>query len=192
MRSLAFVFLNLITGICLYGQDLNIAAYQDKYQLPVARTKDPVRIDGVLDEEAWQHAKPVSGFWQKSPVDTAFAQRQTEARVTFDEHYLYIGLTCYDTNYYVIQTLKRDVDPGASDAIGVVLDPNNGRTNGFLFAVNAYNVQAEDLLTANTDNDISFSWGNKWCSQTTRQQDRWFAEIAILFKTLRYDVTKKI
>lgn len=192
MRSTAAFIILLLFNSYLYAQDLRNDLYQEKYQLPAGKASGPIKIDGILDEAAWKNAVPVSGFWQKSPVDTALAQRQTEARVTYDDNYIYFGFVNYDTNYYVIQTLKRDVDPGASDAIGIVLDPNNGRTNGFLFTVSAFNVQAEDLLTANTDNEISFSWDNKWFSQTTRQSDHWIAEIAIPFKTLRYDASKKI
>jgi hypothetical protein len=166
--------------------------YQQKYQLKTTRATDPIKIDGELNEASWQNAQPINNFWQKEPLDTGHAQRQTEVRVTYDDNFLYFGIINYDTSYYVIQTLKRDVDPGASDGVAVILDPVNGRTNGFLFVVNPYNVQAEDLLTANGGGDISLSWDNKWFSQTTRHPDKWIVEMAIPFKTLRYETGNKV
>jgi len=153
---------------------------------------DPIKIDGVLNEASWQNAETIKNFWQKEPLDTGHARRDTEVRMTYDDNFLYVGIINYDTSYYVIQTLKRDIDPGSSDGVAIILDPVNARTNGFLFVVNPYNVQAEDLLTASAGGDINFSWDNKWFSQTTRQADRWIVEMAIPFKTLRYEAGKTI
>ena len=60
-------------------------------------------------------------------------------------------------------------------------------TNGFYFSVNPYNAQAEDLISSSADERLSFSWDNKWYSATKRFEDKWITEIAIPFKTLRYD-----
>ena len=176
--------------IIAYSQQVNNDNYQEQYQLRIAKATDAIKIDGELNEASWQNAHRIKDFWQKSPVDTGRAQRQTVASMTYDNNFLYIGIINYDTSFYVIQTLKRDVDPGKSDGVGIVLDPVNAKTNGFLFAVNPYNVQAEDLLSATGGGEINFSWDNKWFSQTTRYKDKWIVEIAIPFKTLRYEAGK--
>ena len=112
--------------------------------------------------------------------------------MAYDQENLYIFVKAMDTNRYVIQTLKRDNGLYDSDAISIALDPVNQRTNGFLFSVTPYNVQSEDLVSANSGGDLNFSWDNKWFSATQRNQDHWTAEIAIPFKTLRYEAGKKI
>jgi hypothetical protein len=171
---------------------INNSNYQQEYQLKTVKAVDAIKIDGQLNEASWQNAHAIKNFWQKEPVDTGRAQRQTEARIIYDNNFLYIGIINYDTSYYVIQTLKRDSDPGSSDGVAVVLDPMNGKTNGFIFVVNPYNVQAEDLLTATAGGEVNWSWDNKWFSQTTRHPDRWIVEMAIPFKTLRYEAGKTI
>lgn len=192
MKLLTALLLLLFINTAIIAQ-INNANYQQDYQLKIAKASDVIKIDGELNEASWQNALPVKNFWQKEPVDTGHAKRDTEVRMTYDANFLYIGIINYDTSYYVIQTLKRDVDPGGSDGVGVIIDPVNGKTNGFLFVVNPYNVQAEDLLTAGGGGgDINFSWDNKWFSQTTRHKDRWIVEMAIPFKTLRYDADKTI
>lgn len=191
MKKLALLLLIVPCFLHVKAQSDN-SKYHDFYQLKNKKAIDAIKIDGQLDELSWQQAEPKNKFWQKEPLDTGHAQRDTEVRVTYDNNFLYVGIINYDTNYYVIQTLKRDIDPGNSDGVAIILDPMNARTNGFLFVVNPYNVQAEDLLTSSAGGDINFSWDNKWFSQTTRHADKWIAEMAIPFKTLRYEEGKTI
>ncbi|TAL41696.1 MAG: hypothetical protein EPN92_12585, partial [Chitinophagaceae bacterium] len=194
MKLTVFIMIFFFCGSgYLFSQQIDNSNYQQQYQLKINKATDVIKIDGELNEASWNNAQPIKDFWQKEPVDTGHAKRQTEVRTTYDANFLYIGVTCYDTNYYVIQTLKRDVDPSNSDGIGIIIDPLNSRTNGFLFIVNPYNVQAEDLLTAGGGGgEINLSWDNKWLSQTSRHADRWIAEIALPFKTLRYEAGKTI
>ena len=190
MRKLVLLFISLSCFLHVKSQ-IDNSNYQQKYQLKTSKAIDAIKIDGELNEAAWQNAQSIKNFWLKEPVDTGLAHRQTEVKVTYDVNYLYFGIINYDTSFYVIQTLKRDIDPGNGDAVAIMLDPMNGKTNGFIFAVSPYNVQAEDLLTANNP-EINFSWDNKWFSETTRHPDRWIVEIAIPFKTLRYEAGNKI
>jgi hypothetical protein len=164
--------------------------HQDTYRLPIKKTNEPVKIDGDLNEEIWADKNVATGFWQRWPIDTAFARRQTEVRMAFDDKHIYIGVIAYDTNYHVIQTLRRDTRFFDSDAFTVIIDPVNQRTNGFMFQVSAYNVQSEDLIFSSTE-DFNLSWDNKWLSKTKLHPTYWTAEIAIPFKTLRYQEGKK-
>lgn len=174
-----------------WAQTIDNTRHHETYQVKIKKATDAIKIDGELNEASWQTALPVKNFWQYFPSDTAAAQRDTKAMMTYDAANIYVAFVCYDTSHYVIQSLKRDNDPGNSDGICIVLDPMNSRTNGFFFAVNPYNVQTEDLLNGN-DGDLSFSWDNKWLSQTKRHADNWVVEIAIPFKTLRYAAGKTL
>ncbi|HLF45456.1 MAG TPA: DUF5916 domain-containing protein [Chitinophagaceae bacterium] len=191
IKSIISFLLFSFLPIVFFAQEINNTNYQQEYQLRIAKATDVIKIDGELNEASWQNAHFINNFWLQNPDDNRYAKRQTEVRITYDANFLYVGIINYDTSYYVIQTLKRDVNPGGSDGVGVVIDPLNGRSNGFLFTVNPYNVQAEDLLSAGGgNNEINFSWDNKWFSQTARHKDRWIAEMAIPFKTLRYEEGK--
>lgn len=165
--------------------------HQEFYQLHISQTKEPIVIDGDLKEVIWNTNSVATGFWQKWPIDTSFARRQTEVRMTYDDKNIYIGVIAYDTNYHVIQNLRRDTRFFDNDAFAVIIDPVNQRTNGFMFQVSAYNVQSEDIIFSGTK-DFNLSWDNKWFSKTKLYTDRWTAEIAIPFKTLRYQADKKI
>ncbi|MGH2552552.1 MAG: DUF5916 domain-containing protein, partial [Chitinophagaceae bacterium] len=138
-------------------------------------------------EEAWKIAETIKDFWLKFPRDDSKAVTRTEVKATYDDNFLYVAAVCYDSLPLVAQSLKRDSRIRESDGIGLVLDPMNRQANGFYFSVTAYNVQADDLLTAGQEGNITFSWDNKWYSKTKIFNDHYIVELAIPFKTLRYD-----
>lgn len=51
----------------------------------------------------------------------------------------------------------------------------------------ASNVQSEDQLSSSSEDKPSWSWDTRWYSATKIYEDYWIAEIAIPFKSLRYN-----
>ena len=187
----------LLFTLPLLGNN-NDPAPQEEYQIHINRTSEKIVIDGQLNEATWQQSEVASDFWMSFPVDDKKAELKTEVQVTYDGNFLYVAAKCYDPNGYIIQTLKRDADFWSGDGFAFVVDPVNLKTSGFLFGVNPYGVQMEALITGNTGrrgsrgSGISDEWDNKWYSKTSRASDHWIAEIAIPFKTLRYEDSKDI
>jgi len=159
---------------------------RDFKTVSIKKASRPIVLDGRLDEEDWKEAGVADHFRQKYPQDGREAQQRTEVRLTYDSNFLYVGAVCYDSEEYVVQTLKRDARFFDGDSFAVVLDPVNRRTNGFLFGVSPYNVQAEDILSQSSFGHLNFSWDQKWFSEVTRYKDHWVVEMAIPFKTLRF------
>jgi hypothetical protein len=130
-------------------------------------------------------------FFLNYPVDTLPATYQSEVKIVFDDHFLYFGITCLDDSKPdIVQSLRRDFEWELNDNIGVFMDPFNDFTNGFFFVVTPMGVQAEGLISGGGSTDDSFNdnWDNKWYSKVVRHSDRWIAEIAIPFKTIRYNI----
>lgn len=126
-------------------------------------------------------------FLAKTPRDDVKGLHKTIAKVLYDDKFLYVGFIAYDSLPLIGQSLKRDSRIRDNDGVGVMLDPMGKKTSGFYFTVTAFNVQADDLLSVNVG-DLSFSWDNKWYSEVKRFPDHYTVEMAIPFKTLRYDV----
>jgi len=179
-------FLALQQVFCRHGS----GDFHQDYQLHISRTNIPIKIDGDLNDSAWGVASKAEDFWRKYPNDHGKATRKTEVKMLFDDNFLYIGFVCHDSGDVIIQSLKRDIGHDGNECVVVVLDPMDQRTDGFWFVLNAFNAQSEDQLHYGTQ--ITYSWDNKWYSQTKRYADRWTAEIAIPFKTLRYSIARKI
>ncbi len=156
-------------------------------QIHIKKATSPLKIDGDLSEAAWANAEKVRSFRVHYPQNGDSARLGTEAQLTYDDHFIYVGFTCFDDGKYVVQSLKRDVDFWSSDAMEVLFDPIESQVNGVLFGVNTEGVQSEGILAGD---DPDWAWDNKWFSEVRKAAGRWTVEIAIPFKTLRYDPKK--
>ncbi len=196
-------FRALLIGITLSCTPLvaaNSSLIMAEYECRIQRTDETIRIDGILSESIWGTVPAATDFWMSYPVDNKRVgdDFRMEVRLISDDQFLYIGVTCYGPQDYVIKTLKRDTEFQDGDGFGVVIDPVNEKTNGFAFGVNPAGVQTEYLVTGQAGRredlepgrlprGINIAWDNKWYSEVTNYPDKWIAEIAIPFKTLRFD-----
>ncbi|MEM9723133.1 MAG: DUF5916 domain-containing protein, partial [Bacteroidota bacterium] len=185
-------------------EDSPTQSIQEGYQVHIARTADRMKVDGKLDESAWEAARPAENFWIAFPTDGVKvpANIQTSVKLTYDDNFIYVGATCYGPNDYIITTLKRD-NPlfWNGDVFGVMFDPVNNASNGFSFATNPAGVQTESLISGRTgtrgemnsggSSGFNTAWDNKWYVEVAHYEKYWTVEMAIPFNTLRYETGKK-
>jgi hypothetical protein len=176
----------------LSAQIIGVENFQQAFQIHIASSGSPVKIDGILNDSTWHNAEAKSDFFLKFPTDEGRPVEKTTVQLAYDDKYLYVAFTCYDSGKSVIQSLKRDIGHIDNDGVGLILDPQNVHTNGFFFVVNAFNAQSEDQISLSQDNQLTWSWDNKWFSATQKYADRWTVEMAIPFKTLRYPPGKNL
>src|SRR3990172_2621950 len=62
-----------------------------RLQVLAVESRDPVVVDGVLDDSACRLAPPVSGFIQAEPYEGEPATEDTEVRLAFDSKNPYIA-----------------------------------------------------------------------------------------------------
>jgi hypothetical protein len=178
--------LPFVLALCAFTADAQSG--EEPYTLYIKKAKAPIQLDGELNEADWQDAQVATDFFQNFPQDTAFAALQTEVRMTFDGDFLYVGALIRQKRAdYIITSLKRDFDRGATDVFTVNIDPFSDKINGFHFAVSPYNVQREGII--DNGENINTDWDNKWYSKVRNYDDHWTVEMAIPFKTLRYKAT---
>lgn len=160
---------------------------QEDYIIFSSLSEESIEIDGLDHDEVWKRAIPISDFWQKFPSSDFKTKTKTTVKAAYDSKAIYFFIEAYDsTNTYVAQSLKRDQSLRENDGVAVILDPVNKKTNGFGFAVTPNNVQSEYQFTTSFE-DLNFAWDNKWTSAAIRYEDRYVIEMAIPFKTLRYN-----
>lgn len=154
------------------------------------RATDVITIDGILNENSWKQAQAGGGFFMSKPYDSVPPVNQTFFRITFDDTFLYIAFECEDDGGDpVVQSLRRDFDFRFNDNVGIYFDPYNDYTNGFYFNITPYGVQREGLMANGgaSPEDFSAFWDNKWYSAVNREPNKWTAELAIPFKSIRYN-----
>ena len=185
------IFLS-ITCLKINAQSTELTKIQLENNFYGVKVNCPIKIDGILNEQCWDNATTIDSLWRKFPDDIGRSKVKTRIKIIYDNNNLYFGFICYDTGKSFIQTLKRDGGHDGNDCIAILLDPNNKHNNGYFFVLNALNAQSEDQKTNNGGNNgINWSWDSKWVSATKEYAGYWIAEIAIPFKSIRFDPTVK-
>jgi hypothetical protein len=184
-KSLLLSFaLLLFLNTLLFSQSRGIN--RDKYRINISETNNVINIDGILDEPVWKTVDKAVNFRRVLPTDTGYAVAQTEVKVTYTESTLYVGIICFDPSpgKRPVESLRRDFSFMKNDNFIVFIDTYNDQTNGFAFGVSASGAQW-DGVQAN-GGTVNLEWDIKWRSEVKSYDDRWVAEFAIPFRSIRY------
>lgn len=167
----------------------------ERKELIATRIENPPKIDGTLDDEAWQNAKPANNFHQYMPHNDRSATFPTEVFLVYDDDAIYIGAKLSDPNPDSILTELgiRDADTDMNaDKFSVDISPFNDGVNGFSFKVSASGVQT-DINRSSTGrrgsgrrSDGDVNWDAVWKSDVTINDDGWVVEMEIPYSALRF------
>ena len=161
-------------------------------KLQALRVETPIKLDGVLDEEAWAKAPRISNFTQRELVENAQATEKTEVAVLYNRTELTIGVWCFDDepDKIVAQKMKWDFEYGVEDNFLFVLDTYADKRNAYLFATNPNGAQYDALVVDNSRR-TNVDWNGVWYVAAKRTSEGWFAEIKIPFSTLKFSAAEE-
>ncbi len=147
----------------------------------------PPKIDGALDDLAWEQAAVVSDFYQREPLEGDPASERTEVRLLFDDRQLYVAFRNFDSapEKIVANYMRRDANLSENDNVVLILDTYNDRRGGFFFSTNPLGAQLDALLS-NEGRSRNEAWDCVWTVRARRDSIGWTAEMAIPFNQLRY------
>ena len=77
-----FLLLTIIISLSVYSQR----------EITAVPKSGPIVLDGILNEEDWQHSNWSKGFTQMRPNPGAKAAKKTEVAVLFDKEAIYFGV----------------------------------------------------------------------------------------------------
>lgn len=185
--------------ICEYGRRPDEAEIKKLFPMLGAppfvkaiKSKEPLKIDGVLDEPIYQKATRVylKNSLTKAPVDDP--TYETYAQLAYDADYLYIAFRCNDQDIHSSFT-KRDEYLWKEEAVEVFLDTDD-KPNNYVeievspknvlydsYIVDPQNIDVEETLKYNlkaikTAVKVDGTTGNR------KDRDRnWTVEIALPF-----------
>jgi len=146
-------------------------------------TGTPPTIDGRLDDETWTGAEAATGFVQRDPDNGKPMTEDTRVQVAYDSRYLYIAVTCMDSNPVTTGFGRRDEEP-PTDMVNIGLDPRHDHLTGYLFQTNPSSWQGDMSLfdDDNSDRDYNSNWEVR--SQVTPLG--WTAEFRIPLSQMRF------
>ncbi len=159
---------------------------RETYTLPVKKTMNQIRIDGMRDEPDWQLAFVAKDFRRITPIDTGFATTKTEVSLLYDDKMLYVMAKCYEDlpGDNIIESLRRDFSFMKNDGFFLYLDTFNDQTNGFSFGLSAGGVKYDGLQV--DGGNVSLEWDCKWESAVKHYDKYWIVEMAIPFRNLKF------
>ncbi|HUG39695.1 MAG TPA: DUF5916 domain-containing protein [Longimicrobiales bacterium] len=153
--------------------------------LCLAERRSEIRIDGLLDEPAWEGAPVVTDFVQGEPVEGAAAEQPTEVRLLFDDEAIYVGARLAEPGGRIARQLVRRDETGQADYFEVSFDPNRDRRTGYQFRVSAAGVQRDAYLFDDDRQDDS--WNAVWEAEVAVGRDGWSVEMRIPWSQVRYE-----
>jgi hypothetical protein len=155
----------------------------------ITRATSEIKVDGVLDEDAWAKATVIPVLYEWMPGDGIAPPVKTDCLVTFDRTNLYIAFRASDPEPGKIRAHLMDRDDTdtliGDDHVGVMIDTFNDERRGFQFRVNPLGVQA-DAVFSEQDGIEDFSWDMMWASVGKITADGYIVEIALPLKQLRF------
>lgn len=157
------------------------------YTLNIRKASGAITIDGVGNEAAWERTDVAKDFFMVLPMDDGPATNTSEIRMAYDDKNIYLLATFYNElkGRNFVESLRRDFAFGKNDNFLLFLDPFNNQTTGFSFGSNAAGAQWDGTMFAG--GRIDLNWDTKWISATTQDADKWVFEMALPFKSIRYE-----
>jgi hypothetical protein len=160
----------------------------EKVARTVPRAASAIRVDGNLDDAAWDQALRIDLSFEIEPGDNIPPPVRTECLLAYDESNLYVAFRAHDPRPEEIRAHLTDRDAAyRDDFVGLMIDPFNDERRGFEFFVNPHGVQMDiarnDMAT---DDPEDTTWDAIWDAAGRITGEGYVVEIAIPFTALRF------
>jgi Carbohydrate family 9 binding domain-like len=122
-------------GACVFQVRLEMTDDRDVAVAIAARTPAPVKVDGVLDDPAWQTAQPLATLTDR--FLTRPVGRDATFRLCYDETHWYVSARCAQPGAKEVIVAAKDHDSAtySEDAVEIFLQPP-GQEDYFHLAIN--------------------------------------------------------
>jgi hypothetical protein len=181
-KLITFILLFSISGI-LYAQTSD--SLQRK-QITITRSPLAPKIDGILDDEAWQDASIATDFVERRPTNGRPIpdSLHTEVKIVYNDRGIYFGATMNDPDpSKIMKELTQRDGVGASDFFFILLNGYNDRQQSMQFIVTAAGVQYDAKMTQDGEDS---SWDAVWYSAVKINENNWVAEIFLPYSEIRF------
>ncbi|MEM1441826.1 MAG: metallophosphoesterase [Verrucomicrobiota bacterium] len=139
------------------------------------------QIDGRLEEDFWDREPTIKRLIPRQA--DGYAPVETEAWLTYDDTFLYLGIRCYEPILRDVwsEAKERDDELEWDDYVEVALDTNSDKKSFHYFAVNPDGV----LFDARRD---EVEWNSTAQVATAVEDAAWTVEIAIPLEEIGADL----
>jgi hypothetical protein len=159
----------------------------DDRDVVVRRMSAKIRIDGILNEPAWQESPSSITLTQVDPHAGEPPTEATKVWLAYTKDALYIAVRCEDhkPKQIVATEMRRDAFLSNNDNLEIVLDTFHDHRNAYYFSTNAAGAMVDGRITENQS--AALEWDGIWNVRTHVDGAGWTAEFEIPFKTIGFD-----
>ncbi len=172
------------------------------WEIHAERVREPIEMDGWLDEAVWERARPIGDFYEQETDEGLPSTERTIVRVAYDDENLYFGFYCTvgenrDEGHETAharrsaedsrpRTMFRDENIGSDDAVAIMLDAYNDQRSAIFLATNANGILFDMSQNGQGPETRNLNWDAVWESRGQMIPGGWTAEVRIPFKSLRF------
>ena len=172
------------------------------WEIHAERAREPIEVDGWLDDAAWERARPIGDFYEQETDEGLPSTERTIVRIVYDDENLYFGLFCTlgenaDEGHETAHTRRRadegrprtmfrDENIGSDDAVGIMLDAYNDQRSAIFLATNANGILFDMSQNGQGPETRNINWDMVWESRGQTVPGGWTAEVRVPFKSLRF------
>lgn len=203
MNNRKFILIIILLSSFLFSS-IDMFSNPEKKQLRAIKTTENIKINGILDEKAWEEAMIAGDFMTYSPTIGQISKKRSEVKILYNNKALYIGAILYDNNPQDIPKglCARDEITMYADYLHVSLNPHSDSQNMFEFIVSSSNVQvdrkrinevSDDFQSddnshgpSTTDSEFDIYWDAVWESEVKITPYGWVVEMKIPYSAIRF------
>ncbi|PQB05181.1 DUF5916 domain-containing protein [Aureitalea marina] len=182
-HRLLALFLMAFIPLTLWSQD-ETNPYPKRSYTTTSIQGQTIKIDGVLDDEAWNAVEWTSDYVEFQPDVGTEPSQQTKMKIVYDDKNLYVAFYCLESDMSNLERRlgRRDDFPG--DWVEINIDSYNDDRSGFSFTASVSGVKGDEFISDNGNFDSS--WNPIWYLATSIQEDGWIAEFRVPLSQLRF------
>lgn len=164
-----------------------VLAQRDKVITAFRLTEEPPRIDGVLDDAAWQKAVPSNSFFPFEPgnIGTVPESLQTEVWMAYDNDAIYVAAFMHYPHPDSIagQYSQRDDINTQADHFAIALNTYDDGINETRFYITSAGTIGDSKVNESGED---FSYNVVFVANISRDEKGWYAEFEIPYNALRF------
>lgn len=148
----------------------------------------PPKIDGRLDDPAWDKVAWEGDFIQREPYEGQAPSQATAFKVLYDDDSVYVAVKAFDTEPDRIERRMSRRDDIDGDWVEIAFDSFHDHRTAFCFGVNAAGVKRDAVAVndSNWDDNTDLDWDPIWEVRTAVVADGWTAEMRVPLTQLRF------
>jgi Domain of unknown function (DUF5916) len=162
-------------------------------ELSAKRTTKSVKIDGLVNDEAWKDAAIMTDLVEFRPKTGVVEspENKTIAYLMYDDEGIYFGGYCYErTKDSIARELAGRDGFGMNDYVGIIFDTYHDKINAFEYFITPLGEQWDAKMSppaaGSNNGGEDFNWSAVWKSGAVIHNDGWSFEMFIPFSAIRF------